>query len=109
MLEENQRRLAWIKKEQQAEHEKDKQIVQEMIANEEKNQRQREAEFKTRLDRIQLKMAKMADTVVKNERDKQLKEERRLLALQSEKERREIQDENDRKNRLFSQNKVVQH
>jgi len=77
--------------------------------NEEKLQRTREAEFNRRLEKIQAKMSKMADTVVKHARDKELKEERRLLALQTEKERQEIKDEKDRKNRTFNQNRMVQN
>lgn len=85
MLADNQKRLGFLKKQQQVEREKDQQIIREMMENEERLQRQRETEFRNRLDKIQAKMSKMADTVVKNERDKQLKEERRLLALQTEK------------------------
>jgi len=87
---------------------KDQQYIQEMIENEEKLQKQREKEFKGRLDRIQAKMSKMADTVVKNEREKQLKEERRLLAMQNEKERRDAEEERSRKMRLMNQNLEVQ-
>jgi len=80
-----------------------------MMDNEEKMQRQREAEFNRRLEKIQAKMSKMADGVVKNAKEKELKEERRLLALQTEKERMEIQDEKDRKNRQVNQNRMVQN
>lgn len=80
-----------------------------MVENEEKIQRQRENEFKARLDKIQKKMATMADTVVKNERDKRLSEERRLLALQSEKERVELEEETKRKNKQITQNRMVQN
>lgn len=80
-----------------------------MMENEEKLQRQREEEFNRRLEKIQSKMSKMADTVVKNAREKELKEERRILALQTEKERQEIQDEKDRKSRQFNQNKMIQN
>lgn len=98
-----------VKKQSLKEKERDQKIIQEMMDNEERMQRQRELEFKTRLDKIQAKMSKMADTVVKNERDKQLKEERRLLALQSEKEKRDIAEENNRKNRILNQNVMIQN
>jgi len=80
-----------------------------MIENEEKLQRQRELEFKNRMDRIHAKMSKMADTVVKNEREKRLEEKRRLLQMQSEKERRDMEEENNRKKRIFDQNVNVKN
>lgn len=97
------------KKESEQVRLQDQRIIQQMMENEERLQRQREAEFKARLDKIQAKMAKMADTVVKNEKDKQLQEERRLLAMQTEKERRDLQDEQSRKHRILSQNQLVQN
>lgn len=108
MLQDNDVRLDLLKKNQEKEKIEDQLILKQMMQNEEEKERKREAEFKTRIDKIQAKMSKMADTVVKNERDKQLKEERRLLALQTEKERRDLQEEQDRKNRLLNQNRHVQ-
>lgn len=108
MLEDNNVRLALLKKEHVVEKERDQNIIKEMMANEEKLQRQRESEFKARLDKIQAKMSKMADTVVKNQRDKELREERRLLALQTEKERADLTEENNRKNRIMNQNQMIQ-
>jgi len=109
MLEENSKRLQLVKKNQELIKERDQQIIKVMMDNEEKLQQQREREFKQRLDKIQAKMSKMADTVVKNEREKQLKEERRLLALQTEKEKRDLQEEQDRSNRILNQNQLVQN
>jgi len=79
-----------------------------MMENEKRLQQHREAEFKKRLDNIQAKMSKMADTVVKNEKEKQLKEERRLLALFNEKERRDQQEEERRRRQALSQSRAVQ-
>lgn len=109
MLEDNQRRLAVLQKREEQTRVEDKRLIREMMENEEKLQRTREMEFNQRLARIQAKMSKMADTVVKNNRDKELKEERRLLALQTEKERQDIEDEKNRKNRIFNQNRMVQN
>lgn len=109
MLEDNQKRLVLLKKEHKLERIKDQDVIKEMMASEERLQRQREAEFNARLQRIQAKMSKMADTVVKNEKDKMLQEERRLLALQTEKERSDLKEENDRKNRILTQNQMIQN
>jgi len=109
MLEDNKKRLALLQRKSEAEKVEDKKIIREMMENEERLQRQREEEFNKRLEKIQAKMSKMADTVVKNARDKELKEERRLLALQTEKERQEIQDEKNRKNRVLNQNIMIQN
>jgi len=109
MLEENQKRLQLVKKNQEKEKERDQQIIKTMMDNEERLQQQREREFKQRLDKIQAKMSKMEDTVVKNEREKQLKEERRLLALQTEKEKHDLQEEHDRKNKILTQNQLIQN
>lgn len=49
----------------------------------------------------------MADTVVKNEKEKILKEERRLLQYQQEKDRKDIEDEKERKERIREQNKEI--
>jgi len=97
MLEDNNQRLEALKISSQKEKERDQQIIREMMENEKKLQMQREAEFKKRLDKIQAKMAKMADTVVKNEKEKQLKEERRLLALFNERAKREQEEEEQRR------------
>jgi len=109
MLEDNKKRLQLLKKNQEKEKERDQQIIKTMMENEERLQQQRELEFKQRLDKIQAKMAKMADTVVKNEHEKQIREERRLLAMQTEKERRDMQEEQERKNRILSQNQHIQN
>jgi len=59
------------------------------------------------MKRIQEKMDAMADTVVKNEKEKILKEERRLLQYQQEKDRKDIEDEKERKERIREQNKEI--
>lgn len=83
---------------------KDAKDMQDYIENEDRKMRQREREFEERLQKIQDKMNKMADTVVRNENEKRLKEERRLLQLQHDKEEREIREERERKIRAFEQN-----
>jgi len=109
MLIENKKVLAKRQRHEENVQVEDKKLIKTMMDNEEKMQRQREAEFNRRLEKIQAKMSKMADGVVKNAKEKELKEERRLLALQTEKERMEIQDEKDRKNRQVNQNRMVQN
>lgn len=109
MLIENKKVLAKRQRHEENVQVEDKKLIKTMMDNEEKMQRQREPEFNRRLEKIQAKMSKMADGVVKNAKEKELKEERRLLALQTEKERMEIQDEKDRKNRQVNQNRMVQN
>jgi len=83
---------------------KDHEAMEQYIANEDRKMKQREKEFAERLQKIQDKMNAMADTVVKNENEKRLKEEKRLLILQMEKAERDAKDERDRKIRIFNQN-----
>jgi len=109
MLEENNKRLENLKLSSQKEKERDEQIIRVMMENETRMQQQREAEFKKRLDKIQAKMAKMAETTVKNEKEKQLKEERRLLAMFNEKERRDKQEEERRMRQQLIQSQSVQN
>jgi len=71
---------------------------------EELKQLKREEEFAVRLKKIQDKMNAMADTVVRNENEKRLKEERRILELQMEKEKKDMLEERDRKSRILNQN-----
>lgn len=86
---------------------KDAEDMQRYIVNEDRKMHQREVEFQERIKKIQDKMNAMADTVVKNENEKRLKEERRLLQLQAEKEARDIQDELSRKDRIRRENKEI--
>lgn len=66
--------------------------------------RQREAEFAARLKKIQDKMNAMAETVVKDENEKRLNEERRILQLQMQKDMQDLKDEREKKQRLFETN-----
>jgi len=62
--------------------------------------RKREAEFELRMKKIQDKMDAMADTVVKNENEKRLKEEKRIYQLQHEKDMQDMIVEKERKQRI---------
>jgi len=66
--------------------------------------KQREEDFAKRLKKIQDKMNAMADTVVRNDNEKRIMEERRIMQLQMEKEMKDLQDERDRKQRLYLNN-----
>jgi predicted metal-dependent phosphoesterase TrpH len=68
-----------FKKDERDRKEKDTQLMIEYIKNEEIKTKLREDEFKMRLNKIQAKMDKMANTVVKNENERKLKEELKLL------------------------------
>jgi hypothetical protein len=74
MLDDNKKRLALRQKQEEYAQVEDKKLIRQMMENEEKLQRQREEEFNKRLEKIQSKMSKMADTVVKNAREKELKD-----------------------------------
>lgn len=56
------------------------------VKNEEKKTKLREEEFQLRLNKIQAKMDSMANTVVKNERERLLKEELKLVDDQKRRE-----------------------
>jgi len=77
--------------------------MQKYIENENNKLQQREKEFSTRLQKIQDKMNAMEDTVMRNEKEKSLKEEKRLLMLQQEREQREIKAEIERKKHAYEQ------
>ena len=66
--------------------------------------KRREEEFAARLQKIQDKMNAMADTVVKNENEKRIREEKRLLLLQQEKDLRDAEEERLRKERIKREN-----
>jgi hypothetical protein len=50
-------------------------------------------------------MGKMADTVVKNQREDEIKFERQLLREEQAREQRAFQEEEKRKNMVFERNK----
>lgn len=49
----------------------------------------------------------MADTVVRNDREKMIAEEQRLLQMQAEKEMREIEEERERKSKILEHNRMI--
>lgn len=87
--------------------------MRKYIQNEDDKLAHRDREFKNRLDKIQENMDHMAETVVQNERDKRLQEERRLLDLQNKKAIEDSREEEARKERIRLQNieinKYLQH
>jgi len=78
--------------------------MQRYLEAEDKKMRDREAEFNLRLKKIQEKMDAMADTVVRNENEKRLREEKRLLQLQHEKDMREMRQERENRQRKYEMN-----
>jgi hypothetical protein len=70
-------------------------------------QKKREDDFQVRLKMIQDKMDRMADTVVKNDYEKRIAEEQRLLQMQAEKEMREVQEERERKTKILEHNRMI--
>jgi hypothetical protein len=107
IIEDNKRKQLLQRIETKKEKDYDKVIIKQMMEQEEALQRQREFEFQKRLEKIQQKMAKMEDTVIKNNNAKRLEEEKKLLQMQMKKEREELEEENRRKNRIFDQNTMV--
>lgn len=74
--------------------------MRKQIEYEDQKMRKREAEFELRMKKIQDKMDAMADTVVKNENEKRLKEEKRIYQLQHEKDMQDMIVEKERKQRI---------
>jgi len=74
--------------------------LRKQIEYEDQKMRKREAEFELRMKKIQDKMDAMADTVVKNENEKRLKEEKRIYQLQHEKDMQDMIVEKERKQRI---------
>lgn len=70
-------------------------------------QKKREDDFQVRLKMIQDKMDRMADTVVKNDYEKRIAEEQRLLQMQAEQEMREVQEERERKTKILEHNRMI--
>ena len=63
------------------------------LAEERRKEKHREDEFAARMKKIQDKMDRMADTVVRNEKEKIIAEERRLLQLTMEREQKIAEEE----------------
>lgn len=82
-------------------------MMQKYIEIEAQKQKKREDDFQGRLKQIQDKMDRMADTVVRNDKEKMIAEEQRLLQLQAEKEMREIQEERERKTKILEHNRMI--
>lgn len=66
--------------------------------------RVRQDEFDNRMKKIQEKMDLMSNTVVWNENEKRLKEEKRLLQIQHDKDIQDMIVERERKQRTLNQN-----
>jgi len=82
-----------LKKANMAQKQRDVELQEHYIAEEERKDQMRQEQFNTRLKKIQDKMDRMADTVVKNEREQIIAEEKRILQLQLEREDKIAADE----------------
>lgn len=78
--------------------------MKKYLEAEDKKLKDREKDFAKRLKKIQDKMDCMANTVVRDENEKRLKEEKRVLQLQEEKELNDIRTERERKQKIFEHN-----
>lgn len=96
-----------LKKANIAQKQKDVELQEHYLAEEEKKEKMRQDQFNDRLKRIQDKMDRMADTVVKNEREQIIAEEKRILQLQLEKEDRMTADEQMKKLSVMEKNKMI--
>lgn len=104
MYQENQKKLLLANKEVRLQKEKDMLENQKYIESEALKQQLREEEFAQRLKKIQSKMDRMADTVVKNENEKRVKEERRLLQIQTANDKKNIEVEQEKKRQSLMKN-----
>mmetsp|Transcript_20437 Transcript_20437/g.16883 ORF Transcript_20437/g.16883 Transcript_20437/m.16883 type:complete len:280 (-) Transcript_20437:135-974(-) len=106
LLEENKKRLFDLTKQEENAKEEDKKIIQEMMEREEALQRKREAEFQIRMDKIQKKMEGMGG-VFSDAKEAELRDERRIMALQMEKDRKDIEIERQRRQQKYNQSQMV--
>lgn len=106
MLVENKKKLADLHHQEIESKEEDKRTLQVMMEREEAMQRKREAEFQKRMDNITKKMAQMGGTF-DDAREKELRDERRILALQTEKDRRDQEIERARRTEKFNQSQMI--
>mmetsp|Transcript_61885 Transcript_61885/g.52435 ORF Transcript_61885/g.52435 Transcript_61885/m.52435 type:complete len:269 (+) Transcript_61885:509-1315(+) len=103
----NERKQKDLKKEKQDQKLLDVDLQEKYLAEELRKQKKREDEFEERLRRIQDKMDKMADTIVKKDKIKIVAEERRLLQLQMDRNLKLLKEEQEKKQFMFQQNKII--
>lgn len=106
LLIENKKKLQDIQNQETANKEEDKRLMKVMMEREEAMQRKREAEFQKRMDNITKKMAQMGGTF-DDARKAEEREERRILALQTEKDRRDMEIERQRRENKQHQNQMI--
>lgn len=106
MLQDNKKRLMELSKQEIEAKEQDQALIREMMEREEALQRKREAEFQARLDKIQKKMEQMGG-VFNDAKEAELREERRIMALQNEKDKRDMENERTRRQQKFNQNQMI--
>lgn len=102
----NKKRLADLARQEIEAKEQDTALFRENMAREEAMQRKREAEFQARLDSIQKKMEKMGGTFDDAKKEEE-REERRIIALQNEKDRRDIENERQKREQKFNQSQMI--
>mmetsp|Transcript_32617 Transcript_32617/g.29481 ORF Transcript_32617/g.29481 Transcript_32617/m.29481 type:complete len:305 (+) Transcript_32617:728-1642(+) len=100
-----------IRLQQEAQRLKDEEVEaqREYTRLVEKQEAERAAEMKAREDRAKAFMNHMADTVIKDQKDQILDEERTLLRHGLEREQREIQDDRMRLERIRQQKKDIRN
>lgn len=104
---ENEKKRQEQRKLNEKHRQEENEMMQRYIEIEAEKQKKREDDFQGRLKQIQDKMDRMADTVVRNDKEKMIAEEQRLLQLQAEKEMREIQEERERKTKILEHNRMI--
>lgn len=104
---ENEKKRQEQRKMNEKHRQEENEMMQKYIEIEAQKQKKREDDFQGRLKQIQDKMDRMADTVVRNDKEKMIAEEQRLLQLQAEKEMREIQEERERKTKILEHNRMI--
>merc|ERR1712127_1028512 len=104
---ENEKKRQEQRKLNEKHRQQENEMMQRYIEAEAEKQKKREDDFQGRLKQIQDKMDRMADTVVRNDKEKMIAEEQRLLQLQAEKEMREIQEERERKTKILEHNRMI--
>jgi len=106
LLIENKKKLQDIQLQENETKEDDKRLMKTMMEREEAMQRKREAELQKRMDNITKKMAKMGGTF-DDARKQEEREEKRILALQTEKDRRDQEVEKARRENKHHQSQMI--
>jgi len=107
VLVENEERRLRILGEAQRQKEEDIKFQQEYTRLIELQEAKRAAELKAREDRAKKFMSMMADTIIKDQKEQMLEEEKKLLKHYLDREEREVADDKMRHQRLKEQKKDI--